>query len=182
MSDIRKFKIYVYGAKIIRTVCKKAEHGSDEAIMVSEELKAVCRTLGAAGMAANQLGHDLSICCVRTNDGEHHILINPKITGNLLDSIRRAEACYSIPGFTASITRSERGVDVEYIDEEGEKKRATFRGLEARYLQHECDHLDGILVCDQNKIFGREKLKRIYRKFVKQDFFYSINELGEMVT
>lgn len=183
MSDIREFKIYTYGAQILREECKYVEPGSDEAVSIGEELLAVCRTLGAAGMAANQLGYDKSICCVRLNDGDYITMVNPRITGKLLDSVRRTEYCYSIPGYSAMVMRGEAGVDVDFQNDDiTEIKKATFMGSEARYLQHECDHLNGIMISDKNKMFGREKLKQIYRKCRTKGFSYTIDELGERVT
>jgi peptide deformylase len=129
-------------------------------------------------MAANQLLYDMRICVVRMNNGEYETMVNPKLTPTenpvfVVDQ----EACYSIPGFTARVTRCKE-ITVEYISEFGEYKKGLLTGPEAQYTQHEVDHLDGVLISDKNPMFGQSKLTKLQRRFKKYNFIYSVDELG----
>lgn len=105
----------------------------------------------AAGLAAPQIGIAKRACLVRkfTTKGDEelikdYILINPVITNKSKDVDVRYEACLSIPGVYGKVERH-KNVTVNYYDEVGQKKRLKASGFFARIIQHELDHLDGIL-------------------------------------
>src|ERR1041385_5426166 len=72
------------------------------------------------------------------------VLINPKIVSRADELVEFYEGCLSLAGFSASVQRS-RFVSVEYLDEHGAARRIEARGWYARILQHEIDHLNGML-------------------------------------
>lgn len=79
---------------------------------------------------------------------EGHILINPKITSRSKAMIEVEEGCLSFPDLYKNVVRHEK-VTVEYTDINGKKKKINARDIEAVVLQHEIDHLDGIVFLDR---------------------------------
>jgi peptide deformylase len=99
------------------------------------------------GLAAPQVGSDLRICVIRIG-GEAHILINPKIKSFSRKKDVFEEGCLSFPGKFFPVERPIK-VKVQARDIEGKKFKIKADGLLARVLQHEIDHLEGILVIDR---------------------------------
>lgn len=79
---------------------------------------------------------------------EGHILINPKITSRSKSMVEVEEGCLSFPDLYKNILRHEK-VTVEYTDINGKKKKINAKDIEAVVLQHEIDHLDGIVFLDR---------------------------------
>jgi len=99
------------------------------------------------GLAAPQVGKNIRLFIVNTKDG-YLTWINPKILSSSFKKEVSEEGCLSIPDFFCDIKRSVR-IKVSAYNEFG--KKITFRalGLYARVIQHEIDHLDGILIIDR---------------------------------
>jgi peptide deformylase len=109
---------------------------------------------GCVGLAAPQLGDEVRIVVVDVSDHpratRHHgllVLVNPVIRLSSGSEIAR-EGCLSIPDLTANVKRATE-VLVEAADPEGTIQAIEAEGFEARCLQHEIDHLDGILFLDR---------------------------------
>jgi len=99
------------------------------------------------GLAAPQVGSDLRICTIQADD-EAYVLVNPKIKSSSRKKDIFEEGCLSFPGKFFPIERPIK-VKVQARDREGKKVKIKADGLFARVLQHEIDHLDGILVIDR---------------------------------
>lgn len=124
---------------------------------------------GAVGIAAPQVGRIQRIvivdCSGKKNLATDHgrmILINPEITEWDGFAVGR-EGCLSVPDFTGNVIRAER-IALEARDEHGEHQQFKFEGYEARAVQHEIDHLDGLLFLDRlvsrrNDLFKRKTYK-----------------------
>ena len=91
-------------------------------------------------------------------------MINPEITWISEKKDIDQEGCLSIPGFIANITRPS-SCKVKYLDKNGESKELRAKGLLARCIQHESDHIDGILFIDH---LSKTKKDMILRKIKKQ--------------
>lgn len=109
---------------------------------------------GSVGLAAPQLGHHRRVvlvdCGAARRPVPHHgplVLINPEILAWEGLAVGR-EGCLSVPDLTGKVVRAER-VEVEALDERGRRRRYRFQGFEARVVQHEVDHLDGLLFLDR---------------------------------
>lgn len=103
----------------------------------------------SAGISAPQVGRNLRVFYILDRKGEEFILfINPEVTIMDMKQDLDWEGCLSIPGVEEKVLRY-RKVKVSYIDREGKKQRKTFKNMEAREIQHELDHLDGILFIDR---------------------------------
>jgi len=118
------------------------------------------------GLSANQIGKDLRLCIIDVTPFEKEknliVLLNPKII-SLEGKIIREEGCLSIPGFKADVERGEK-VTVRALDLKGRPFSIEANDLLARALQHEIDHLDGILFPDRLSRLKRnlllEKIKK----------------------
>lgn len=99
------------------------------------------------GLAANQVGNPLRIIVIQLPEEAVISIINPEI-------VRRAgervvvEGCLSLPGYQGEIKRSER-VSVKGLDRQGKEMRLKAEGLLAQALEHEIDHLNGVLYIDR---------------------------------
>ena len=115
------------------------------------------------GLAAPQVGISLRLMVVGHDERRApRALINPAIVDRD-GQVTAEEGCLSIPGVFAQITRSE-WVDVEATDVDGQPVKIHGRGLLARVLQHEIDHLDGVLFIDRLDPVTRDRIKRRIKK------------------
>src|SRR3989338_1784259 len=101
------------------------------------------------GLAAPQIGQSLRLAIAEA-DGEVFFLINPDITSSSQEKIVFGEGCLSLPGEFFPIIRSAE-VTVRYQNEKGLPKRMRVKGLLSIIIQHEVDHLDGILIANRYK-------------------------------
>jgi peptide deformylase len=99
------------------------------------------------GLAAPQVGILKRIAVVDIREGNKIVLINPEIIEEEGKAIRE-EGCLSIPGETGDVIRAEK-IKVRSLDRESNEIEFEAEGLEARAIQHEIDHLDGILFIDK---------------------------------
>lgn len=100
-----------------------------------------------AGLAAPQIGKNIRLIVVN-NQGLQLNLINPEIIKRSWEKICDSEGCLSIPGVYGKVKRHKKIV-CQYFDEIGKKITLNAEGLLARIIQHEVDHLDGILFIDK---------------------------------
>ncbi len=99
------------------------------------------------GLAAPQIGVSLRLAVIEIQ-GERLVLINPTLSGHEKDLILFEAGCLSLPGQFLAIERYET-VTVKYQDEHGKDQTLTTSGLLAIAIQHEIDHLDGMLIIDR---------------------------------
>jgi peptide deformylase len=122
------------------------------------------------GLAAPQIGQKLRFIVVDIQPDEKrqpYALINPEIVARSADLAAREEGCLSLPGQYAEITRPAR-VKVRYLDETGARKEIEAQGLLAACLQHEIDHLDGVLFVDHLSALKRNMILRRLAKELRQ--------------
>jgi len=115
------------------------------------------------GLAAPQVGISLRLIVLADEDGRDvQALLNPAIIEQG-GEVTAEEGCLSIPGVFAEVTRA-AWVKVEARDADGQPVAITARGLRARVLQHEIDHLDGVLFIDRVDPMTRDRIKRKIKK------------------
>jgi peptide deformylase len=122
------------------------------------------------GLAAPQVGTGLRLAVVdlMANDTPAPItLINPEIAAASEELATREEGCLSLPGQYAEITRPAR-VKVRYLDQTGARHEIEAEGLLAACLQHEIDHLDGVLFVDHLSSLKRNMILRRLAKEMRQ--------------
>jgi len=121
------------------------------------------------GLAAPQVGLDLRFAVIDLQPDEKPApitLINPRIEQKSREEATREEGCLSLPGHYAEVTRPERVV-VVYEDLDGQPQTIAAEGLLATCLQHEIDHLDGMLFIDHLSRLKRELVLRKIKKMQK---------------
>lgn len=117
------------------------------------------RKANGIGLAANQVGIDARIFVIDTNDGAI-ALFNPEITKRSNKTEVSEEGCLSVPGKYGPKKRH-YAVTVRGFDEEGEEVEYDAEGLFARVIQHEMDHLNGILYIDDMEDFTQDQKKDV---------------------
>ena len=118
------------------------------------------------GLAAPQVGVSERLLVLDVADGDERrpmVLVNPEVVWRSSDRATAEEGCLSLPGQFADVTRPEQ-VKVSYLSEHGEERELEAEGLLARCVQHEIDHLDGILFVDHLTALKRNM---IMRKLIK---------------
>jgi peptide deformylase len=99
------------------------------------------------GLAANQIGVPLRICVIHVPGDDVVTLINPEIVRRTGSRVCEGEGCLSLPGYKGPVTRSEKVV-VKGLDREGRSVRYHAEELFAEAIEHEVDHLNGVLYFD----------------------------------
>ena len=122
------------------------------------------------GLAAPQIGQKLRFIVVDVQPNEVRqpiALINPEIVARTTELAAREEGCLSLPGQFAEVTRPAR-VKVRYLDATGARKEIEAEGLLSACLQHEIDHLDGVLFVDHLSALKRNIILRRLAKELRQ--------------
>ncbi len=136
---------------LLRQVSKAVEKvGKDEQKLMDDMLETMYEANGI-GLAAIQIGVPKRIIVMDIskdeNKKEPRYFVNPKIKNKDTSKNTYEEGCLSVPNQFAEIDRPKK-CDVEYLDYNGEKKTLKAEGLLATCIQHEMDHLEGILFID----------------------------------
>jgi len=166
-------EIVLLGDPILREKAKEVET-FDEALreLVRDMFHTVVFAEGA-GLAAPQIGIPLRVLVADTNRGEEgererHAVINPIIVELGGDEEKESEGCLSVPGVSEVVRRPGRVV-LEGFDPMGQPIRIDAEGLLSRVIQHEVDHLDGILFFDRISPLKRRLLLGKYKKLREED-------------
>ena len=161
--------IYVLPAPILRRKATSVEAvDAPTQKLMSDMLETMYEAKGI-GLAAPQIGISkrvIVIDCSEDDDPPEPLLIaNPKITWQSDETATLEEGCLSIPGYRGDVKRPAE-VKISYLDDKGKKQELHAEGLLAACLQHEIDHLDGILFIDH---LSRVKRDMILRKIAKDN-------------
>jgi len=114
--------------------------------LISAMAKTMTKTDGV-GLAAPQIGKNIRLVLINSKDGAF-CLINPKIIKKSFARELGEEGCLSIPGIFGKVKRHKK-ITLTYLNQNGKKIKLAAQGLMARVMQHEIDHLDGILFIDK---------------------------------
>lgn len=134
--------------------------------LADDLLETMRRFPGCVGIAANQVGELSRVVVVdlsehpKAADANHGLLqlVNPRITASEGAEVGR-EGCLSIPDYTANVRRA-LTISLEALTPAGEQLALESTGFEARCLQHELDHLDGLLFLDRVDSLGTDVFRR----------------------
>jgi peptide deformylase len=164
---MKELNLKVYPEKILRKKVKNVVKITDEEREILKEMLSLMKANKGIGLAANQVGVDRQLFVIDLQDGYGPLfIINPKIVKRE-GVTEMEEGCLSIPGCVVKVKRAEK-VTVEGLDIEGKSIKIEARGLLARALQHEIDHLNGRLIIDYLNIRDRLKLVLRLRKTEKK--------------
>ncbi len=153
--------LHLLGSPVLREQSKPVVAVDDEVRRFVADLFETMHAAHGVGLAANQVGVARRIAVVETDD-QKLVLINPRIV-EASGKETGEEGCLSIPDIYADVTRPDRVV-LEALDAEGNCYREELVGLAARAVQHEIDHLDGILFLDHLSMLKRKRLMGRWKK------------------
>jgi peptide deformylase len=143
-------EIIKYPDKILNKKALKVKKPLDSEIQkLIKDMITTLEEVNGAGLAAPQVGKSLRLCVIQC-EGETFVLINPKSTSYSRSKETNDEGCLSFPGKFILVKRSTK-IKARYLDETGKEMKIKAEGLLARIIQHEVDHLDGILFIERAK-------------------------------
>ena len=166
-----KLPIVLAPDPVLKQICQPVDVIDDD---VRARLDDMLDTMYAApgiGLSAPQVadGRRLIVCDV-ARDGEGpqaYRMINPEITWQSEEQVQAEEGCLSIPDHFGEVSRF-REIKVTYLDPEGESQELEANGLLSACLQHEIDHLDGVLFIDYLTPLKRNMILRKMKKLKRQ--------------
>ena len=157
------------GDLVLREKCVPVDDISADILSAMDEMVRMMTEQNGVGLAAPQVGITKRFLVMMNPDtGEVFKMINPKIIFRSDETVVMEEGCLSVLGgdnlpVFANVSRPE-SVVVEWTNERGERMGAEMSGLPARIVQHETDHLDGILFIDYLSSVKREMVMRKVRR------------------
>jgi peptide deformylase len=153
---------------LLRKRGKPVERVDDELRRLIDDMFATMYDAPGIGLAAPQIGISRRLIVMDPAKEEAPktplVMVNPKILERSEEMRVHEEGCLSIPDFTAEVERPAK-TRVAYIDREGEPQEAELDGIWSTLVQHEIDHLNGVLFIDY---LSRLKRDMVVRKFTKQ--------------
>jgi peptide deformylase len=162
-------EIVQVGTPVLREVARQLsldELASPRIQKLIEDMRDTMRSAPGVGLAAPQVAESLQLVVIEDPPAYHaklapeelaarereavpfHVLVNPTLTVRTDEVVEAYEGCLSFAGFSMIVPRA-RKVRVEALDEHGQKVTRVATGWYARILQHEIDHLNGIVCCDR---------------------------------
>ncbi len=111
-----------------------------------KDMYATVKAEDGAGLAAPQVGQSLQLCLALV-EGKMTVLINPEIVWKSTETNTEEEGCLSLPGLQVTVARPST-ITVKYLNEKGLPEERKLTDFSARTVQHEMDHLSGVLLVD----------------------------------
>ncbi len=152
-------RITKLGEEILREKAAPVTEINDEIRALTAEMFDAMLEANGVGLAGPQAGHKLRLFVALADDDVRRVFINPQIIATSAETSDYEEGCLSIPQVYESITRPAK-VTVQAFDENGKPFTLEADGLLARIIQHEYDHLEGILFIDRGDKEFAEKTER----------------------
>jgi peptide deformylase len=175
------YSIVAYGDPVLRAQAEEIQkEGPIDIKQLSKDMFETMQKASGVGLAAPQVGKSIRIFVVDTTPMEDEkypdfkkTFVNPEILEESGEEWDFEEGCLSIPGIREDVTRYEK-LTLRYFDEDWNEHIESYDGIAARIIQHEHDHLDGVLFTDYLNGFKRRllkgKLNSISRGDVKVDY------------
>lgn len=164
--------IILLGDPVLRQKAKEVESFDEELRTLVRDMFETMVAAEGAGLAAPQIGISkrIFVADIQESRGKpaRLAIVNPRIVETSPEVESDSEGCLSIPGVSEVVSRPAR-VIVEGFDPTGAPVRAETDGLLARVVQHEIDHLDGVLFFDRVSPLKRSLLLRKYRKLEAEE-------------
>lgn len=161
--------IRLYGDPVLRAKARPVEAVDEDLRRLADDMIDTVRDAEGVGLAANQVGDLRRIVVIdfQPVDGEDRteVLVNPEIV-HRDGTMMMDEGCLSIPEVQEDIERS-ASVKVSYLNRDGESRDIEVDGLLSAILQHEIDHLDGILIVDRISPTRRAMLRGVLKRIAR---------------
>jgi peptide deformylase len=160
-------KISLYGQDVLRKRCRPLDPESDRDLVghLLSEMQLILQEHDGLGLAGPQAGEPVRIFIAGADAGlplgGHTVFINPEVLPSGPE-IRGEEGCLSFPGVYADISRSQN-VRITALDRNWKPFTLNLTGLASRLVQHESDHLDGVLLIDRMGPLKRRLLRNRLR-------------------
>ncbi len=167
--------ITIYGHPVLRKIAKDIDKNYPDLEKFKEDMWQTMYYSDGVGLAAPQVGHSIRMFVIDCSsfaeeepelEGFKKMFINAQITERFGEEWTMSEGCLSIPGINENVKRPD-GIKIEYYDENWEFHSEEYSGFAARVIQHEYDHLEGIMFTDHcapiKKRLLRGKLANISR-------------------
>jgi peptide deformylase len=161
--------LHLLGSPVLRQRSAEVSSVGDDVRRLVGDMFETMDAAKGVGLAANQIGVARRVAVIDA-DGDRFAMIDPVIL-EAEGSATAEEGCLSIPEIYGDVTRPERVV-IEALDEDGQRYRREATGLKARAIQHEIDHLDGILFLDHLSLIKRQMLLAKWRRERKDETGY----------
>jgi len=164
-------KIRTYGDPVLREKAEPIDEIDEEVRRLAADMLDTVRDAEGVGLAGPQIGVSRRIIVVHPpppeggDRGEPAVLVNPEILTKGGPQESAEEGCLSIPG-VYEIVKRPRDVSVKALGLDGKEIRLDAEGIHGRILQHEIDHLDGVLFVDRIGPMRRALLKKQLRAFL----------------
>ncbi|MEP2025065.1 MAG: peptide deformylase [Reichenbachiella sp.] len=159
------YPIVVYGDPVLKREADEIEEGSMDVIKLKDDMFETMYEASGIGLAAPQIGKSIRMFIVDGSPLEEEgmkdfkkVFINPEIVWEEGEKWNFEEGCLSIPGIREEISRHAK-LRINYLDENFVEHEEEFDGMKARIIQHEYDHIDGILFTDYLTPFKKRVLK-----------------------
>lgn len=161
------YPVTVYGDPILRKKTEDIDKNYEGLKKLAEDMFETMHNADGVGIAAPQIGLSLRIFVVDLSPlGEDYpelsnfrkAFVNPHILTREGEEVLIDEGCLSLPGIREDVPREDH-IRIKYYDLDWNEHDETYTGYPARVLQHEYDHLDGILFIDRCSAFKRRLLK-----------------------
>ncbi len=169
-SMTEKVKIYTYPAPILRVTTELVENIDEEIQKLVDRMAQTMYAAPGIGLAANQVGEPKRVLIYDVSPPDAgrslSVIINPEIVLGEGDIVQE-EACLSVIDFSAEVSRKAQ-VKVRGVDRDGNPVDIEAEGLLARCLQHEIDHLNGILFIDHISSLKRALYNKRLKKMLKK--------------
>ncbi len=161
--------IYAYGQAVLKRRAKeinKLEQVGLETLIA--DMWETMENANGVGLAAPQIGKSMRLFIIDTtpmypeeqqDEAMRRVFINPVKIEEEGEDWKYEEGCLSIPDVTGDVIRPER-IHLEYMDEHFEKQKEEFDGMNARVIQHEYDHLEGVLFTEKLPPIKRRRVRK----------------------
>lgn len=156
-------KVTKLGEEILRKKAEPVPEINDEIRELAENMFETMIENNGVGLAGPQVGKLLRMFVIIADDDVRRVFINPQIIKTSTEVVEYDEGCLSIPQVYETITRP-ASVTVQAYDEKGKRFVLEANGFLARIIQHEYDHLDGILYIDRGDKEFAQKTENQFKK------------------
>lgn len=151
-------KLVLLGDERLTAVSKPVSAFDENLRATVAEMFNVMKKADGIGLAAPQVGINERFFIVKLDDDVERVFVNPEVIQTSQAECSMEEGCLSVPRFYASVTRAEK-ITIQFLDLEGKPHTIEADGMLARVIQHENDHLNGVLFID--RIAPEQKAKAI---------------------
>ncbi len=156
-------EVMTLGEEVLRQKAQPVSEIDDTIRELVREMFVTMDEKDGVGLAAPQVGKSIRLFVIKVDDGVERTFINPQIVGTSQETCGYEEGCLSIPKSWENVTRPER-VTVQALNERGRRFTLEADGLLARAIQHEYDHLEGILFIDRIDPAKKAKIEERFQK------------------